>query len=410
MCHRTLSRKVYCTAVRSAPFYAKRANGYALSKGESIVVSIKSGYVALMAAGAAFVLAAPLARAADGMGSSDGMDMEVNTGWYVSGAGGINFAGDTDNSALGLDRTTDYDTGGVADLAIGHSFPSGLRLELDYSYRQDSAKSVAGVSANGTASVNSILANIEYAFPIGGFVTPYVGAGAGYGWMHYDDLVPFAGSGINDTSGGFAYQLIAGVEHRIDRNLSASLSYRYFSMPDTDFTTASGAGVSGDYSSHAILIGLRYTFGGPPEHQMAAAPAPAPMPAPPPQAAPAPEPAPAPAPRKFLVFFGWNQSTLTADARNVLASAAQAAHTGDVVRIELTGHADRSGPAGYNMRLSQRRADATRAELVRDGIPASQIATFAKGESDPLVPTADGVREPQNRRVEIVFGGGKPGM
>jgi outer membrane protein OmpA-like peptidoglycan-associated protein len=53
--------------------------------------------------------------------------------------------------------------------------------------------------------------------------------------------------------------------------------------------------------------------------------------------------------------------------------------------------------------LSQRRADAVKAELVRQGIPANEIVTHAKGESEPLVPTANGVREPSNRRVEIVF-------
>ncbi len=366
---------------------------------------IRSSYIALMAAGAALALPAPQARAADDMSGG----MEINTGWYVRGAGGINFSDETDNSTLGADRTTRYETGGIADMGVGRAFQSGLRLELDYSYRHNEAKSVEGVTATGTASVNSILANVVYALPTGGWITPFAGAGVGYGWMDYNSLSPIAGSSVDDTSGGLAYQLIAGVEHRIDENLSASLSYRYFAMPDTDFGTAAGNGVSGDYSSHAILIGLRYTFGAP-HHQMAqAAPPPAPMPAPAPMAE-KPAPAPAPAPRKFIVFFGWNQSTLTADAQNVLSGAARAAQAGNVVRIELTGHADRSGPAAYNMRLSQRRADAAKAQLVRDGIPASEIVTFAKGETDPLVPTADGVREPQNRRVEIVFGSSKPGM
>jgi OmpA-OmpF porin, OOP family len=351
---------------------------------------MRTGFIALIALGALAALP-PSVRAEDG--------------WYVSGAGGINFLDKTDNTTAGLSRSTEYDDGGVADLAVGHSFPNGLRLELDYSYRQNDVSSIAGVSAGGSAKVNSILANILYALPVNGWLTPYVGAGAGYGWMNYGDLAPIAGSGVNDTDSGFAYQLIAGVEHRIDDHLSASLSYRYFGMPDTGFTTASGLGVDSDYSSHAIMIGLRWSFGAP-EHvmaQAAPAPAPAPMPAPPPKVE-APAPAPAPAqPRRFLIFFDWNKATLTPEARSILASAAAAAKQGQVVRIELTGHADRSGPATYNMRLSQRRADAARAQLVRDGIAAGEIVTYAKGETEPLVPTADGVREPQNRRVEIVF-------
>ena len=55
------------------------------------------------------------------------------------------------------------------------------------------------------------------------------------------------------------------------------------------------------------------------------------------------------------------------------------------------------------MALSIRRANAVKDALVRAGIPANQIAVIGKGESDPLVPTADGVREPQNRRVEILL-------
>ncbi|WP_139323556.1 OmpA family protein, partial [Roseomonas sp. TAS13] len=63
----------------------------------------------------------------------------------------------------------------------------------------------------------------------------------------------------------------------------------------------------------------------------------------------------------------------------------------------------RSGTPQYNMGLSRRRADAVAAELVRQGIQRSEITVEAFGESRPLVPTADGVREPQNRRVEIVL-------
>ncbi len=73
------------------------------------------------------------------------------------------------------------------------------------------------------------------------------------------------------------------------------------------------------------------------------------------------------------------------------------------VRIVTTGHTDLSGSAAYNQGLSQRRADAVRAEQVRLGLTGYDIQTVARGESDPLVATPDGVREPQNRRVQIVF-------
>jgi outer membrane protein OmpA-like peptidoglycan-associated protein len=58
------------------------------------------------------------------------------------------------------------------------------------------------------------------------------------------------------------------------------------------------------------------------------------------------------------------------------------------------------------MRLSRRRAESVAAQLEKDGIAASEIAIVAKGKHDLLVPTKDGVREPQNRRVTIVYDGG----
>ncbi|EFH11182.1 OmpA family protein, partial [Teichococcus cervicalis] len=94
---------------------------------------------------------------------------------------------------------------------------------------------------------------------------------------------------------------------------------------------------------------------------------------------------------------------LTDRARQIISEAAQNSSRTQTTRIEVAGHADRSGSPQYNQRLSQRRADAVAAELVRQGVSRSAITVQAFGESRPLVPTADGVREPQNRRVEIVL-------
>ena len=102
----------------------------------------------------------------------------------------------------------------------------------------------------------------------------------------------------------------------------------------------------------------------------------------------------------FLVFFDWDKSVLTADARRVLDQIVLRERN-SAEAIHLIGHADRSGPDNYNLKLSQRRADSTKAYLVSHGIAANRITTEARGERDPLIQTADGVREPQNRRVAI---------
>jgi outer membrane protein OmpA-like peptidoglycan-associated protein len=123
-----------------------------------------------------------------------------------------------------------------------------------------------------------------------------------------------------------------------------------------------------------------------------------------PAPAPAPVVAPAPAPaRTYLVFFDWDKSDLSARARQIISEAATNASKVKVTRIEVSGYADLSGTHVYNQALSQRRANAVAAELVKDGVPQSEIVTQAFGDSHPLVPTAPGVREPQNRRVEIVL-------
>jgi OOP family OmpA-OmpF porin len=103
------------------------------------------------------------------------------------------------------------------------------------------------------------------------------------------------------------------------------------------------------------------------------------------------------------VFFAWDRADLTDRARQVIAEAAENSQRVQSTRIEVAGHADRSGSAPYNQRLSQQRADAVAAELVRQGVPRGAIVVSAYGETRPLVPTADGAREPQNRRVEIAL-------
>ena len=72
-------------------------------------------------------------------------------------------------------------------------------------------------------------------------------------------------------------------------------------------------------------------------------------------------------------------------------------------RIEVNGYTDTSGTPKYNMGLSIRRANAVKAELIKDGVPANAITMQGFGETHLLVPTGPGVREPQNRRVEIII-------
>jgi len=120
---------------------------------------------------------------------------------------------------------------------------------------------------------------------------------------------------------------------------------------------------------------------------------------------PPPPPPPAAVPQSFMVFFDWDRFSLSQQAMQTIGQAAAAFKSRGSARVTATGHTDTSGPASYNMALSLRRANAVKNELVRQGVPADAIAVVGKGESNPLVATGDGVREPQNRRVEIVMDG-----
>ena len=113
---------------------------------------------------------------------------------------------------------------------------------------------------------------------------------------------------------------------------------------------------------------------------------------PPPVAAPAPAPSVA---HSYMVFFDFNKSDLTPDAVRIVDQAAKNAAPAKATELVVTGHTDTVGSDAYNMRLSRRRAESVAAELEKQGIASSEIEIVAKGKRDLLVPTGDGVREPQ---------------
>ena len=118
--------------------------------------------------------------------------------------------------------------------------------------------------------------------------------------------------------------------------------------------------------------------------------------------APAAQPAPAALPGPYIVYFEFDAIKLGDAAMAVLKAVAADAKKHNPSAINVTGHTDRSGSDGRNLRLSERRAQMVAAELKRMGVTAL-IATYWAGEDEPRKPTADGVEEKENRRTEIVF-------
>ena len=300
--------------------------------------------------------------------------------------------------------------------SVGYGFGNGIRLEIEGNYRSNPVKSATLTLPNGSTISNSSgraiyyggMANAFYDFNLASFgaptVSPYIGAGVGFGTVQLRGVsnrvvTPAAtqlGS-VTANNASLAVQGIAGVALGMGRyvpGLALTLEYRYYTTLSTGIELKSSSGETRTRTSseiqaanQSVMAGVRYSFG----------------------AAPAPVAAPAPAApvqtvaRTYLVFFDWNRADLTDRARQIIAEAASARTSVRSTRIEVSGHADRSGPDAYNQALSMRRAEAVAAELTRRGVPRAEMVIQAFGESRPLVATADGVREPQNRRVEIVL-------
>jgi len=288
-----------------------------------------------------------------------------NPGFYIGAEGGGNWLLNSNNYNMDIG----YAVGGV----VGYDFV-GPRVELEGVFRSNNGTGTANFgnifsNVSGRIEQLSVMANLLYDFLPGATITPYVGAGAG---------IAFADAAINGCSlcsTQFAYQGIVGLGWNVDQNFRINLDGRYYA------TTNPPAYQNNNFTA---MLSLSYKFGQP-------------------EAAPvAPPPPAAVAPPSFMVFFDWDRSNLSAQALNTIKQAADAYKTKGNARITATGHADKSGPEAYNMALSLRRANTVKDALVQNGVPATAIAVVGRGEAQPLVQTADGVREPQNRRVEIV--------
>ena len=293
--------------------------------------------------------------------------------------------------------------GYTGNFSAGYGFGNGFRLEIEGDYdenRFDEIKANGGDAAvHGEEQKYGTFVNGLFDFDLGlPYFYPYVGAGAGWQLGAYDNLQG-GGIFIAKTKGTFAYQGIAGFAIPIAYvpGLSFTADYRFLSLIGSRKLGPDSASPQDELKAahefnNIVEGGLRYEFGAAPPL------APAPAPAPEPVSAPAPAPA-----KTYLVFFDWDKYSLTPRATAIIAQAASDSKTQNTTTISVSGYTDTSGTPDYNQGLSERRAKAVAAKLVTDGVSMSEIEIHAYGETHLLVPTGPGVREPQNRRVEIVL-------
>jgi outer membrane protein OmpA-like peptidoglycan-associated protein len=256
--------------------------------------------------------------------------------------------------------------------------------------------------ANGYLDLNGLMPNMLGPFQ------PYIDGGLGFARNdlgtisgNLGGVTPYTQSGATETN--FAWGVGAGAGFAITPNLTLDLAYKYLNLGEVRtgnpiFVGAATFNRTGDKSdeltAHTVTVGLRFAFGAP-----AAPPPPTPAVA----APPAPPPAKiAPSQQMFIVFFEFDKSSLTADGKKVVDAAAAAFKAGKS-GVAIAGYTDLAGTAPYNLALSKRRADIVKSALVKDGVPGAAIDETWHGKQNPRVPTADGVREPQNRRVEITM-------
>jgi len=108
------------------------------------------------------------------------------------------------------------------------------------------------------------------------------------------------------------------------------------------------------------------------------------------------------APISFTLYFKLDKTELTPASKKEIPEIISAISRRKAPNISIVGHSDRAGVEKYNHRLALRRAKAIRDILIKEHIDPGTIELTSHGENNPLVETADGVREPRNRRVQVI--------
>jgi outer membrane protein OmpA-like peptidoglycan-associated protein len=314
-------------------------------------------------------------------------------GWYVSLGAGVNWVHDDayQTYELGVPffpGEASYEAGYIIAGAIGRDLGTNWRVELEAAFRGNDIKRFCSIAAPCSAtdadvSEFSQMINVFYDVPVNNLWEISVGAGLGGNLV---TVGKYTSQDIDDYA--LAGQLMAQVSYGLNERTKLFADYRHMAMGDPmlELPAAPGEALELDKSNTSLMLGVRFNL------QQDAAPK---------IEEPKPEKPVAEAPKEFIVFFGFNKSHLTSEAVHVVGDAAAAAKKHGSASISIVGHTDTSGSTDYNMALSMRRAQAVKDSLIAHGIEASMVSTAGRGETELLVNTGDGVKEPQNRRATI---------
>ena len=367
---------------------------------------------------------------------SAGVAAAEPNGWYGAIDAGYHTIDDVEFVSNTTGRQFDYqvEDSWAGFARLGYRFTENWRVELEGGYRGNDIEAAFSPNAgipngicnvvpatgvcngpDGDITAATLMANVIYDFGDASWdLRPFIGLGAGVARVNVDTLGTLGGNrtvgfGTDDSFTELAAQGILGLAWAISDRAHVDLTYRYLmsSYGEIDTFTSTAITDQGQFEgryddSHTLTLGLRYAFGPEPVVYV-----PPPLPpvvvTPPPPAPPAPRPpvVQTPQAREFVVYFDWDRSDLTAEAQSVVTQAANYAKSGRPTRVLVVGHADTSGSAAYNVGLSNRRSRTVADALVGQGVNGGVISLDGKGETALARATADGVREPLNRRATI---------
>ena len=317
-------------------------------------------------------------------------------GWYVGLEGGADWVQKdkfvnhfTGGGPSIFNEQFSFKTGWAVLASVGYAFDRHWRIEGEAGYRANDLDRLKVFNpppisgpVHGDLREMTLMANVLYDIPLGSRLDLSIGVGAGG-----DDARLKVTPSFSQSTWDFAYQGIAGLNYSLGQRSQLFVDYRYLTDTGPKLNSGPNHLSFDDLHKHTVTIGLRYDLTA--DEEMAPAPA---------AAAP---PLPAAAPAHFIVFFGFNKCNITAEADSVLSEAASAAKNMGSASVTIVGHTDTVGSNKYNQKLSECRAHAAESNLVGKGVPKGAISASGKGETELMVQTGDGVKEPQNRRATV---------
>ena len=317
------------------------------------------------------------------------------TGAYVGAKAGVN------DSNMGVGNAA-----AMSGVQIPHEHNYGTALGLEAGYGWALGRTVLGVDAGYGYNATG---RSSYSSGNQGYGSRDYGLGLKFGIPVTDTLMPYAKLGYGHLTGTGSASGLSG------NGANGGLGVEYLFAPHWsvagEWNTISVSNNANTMNNNTYTLGVNYYFGAakPPRHVAAAAPAPV--------VAPAPEPvvAPAPAPERWRIIteekpvsldganFKFNSAVLNKTADEKLTQVVDFSKNYPEADINVDGYTDSVGPKAYNVKLSQRRADAVKAYLVKHGVAADRIHTKGYGMANPVASNKTVEGRAQNRHVEVHY-------